>query len=54
MKQAARIAVVRVSRLAVPRAVIMPPMVPPPRPPRAPPSLRWIRMTPTIAVAISR
>ena len=43
MKQPARIAVVRVSRLAVPRAVIMPPMVPPPRPPRAPPSLRWMQ-----------
>ena len=50
----ARIAVVRVSRLAVPRPVMKPPMpceVPMPRPP---PSLRWISTTPISARVTNR
>src|SRR4051812_5895315 len=50
MKIAARMAVVRVSRLAVPRPDMNAPMpweLPMPRPP---PSLRWIRTTPIRAM----
>src|SRR3954463_5108634 len=54
MKITARIAVVRVSRLAVPRPDMNEPMpceLPIPRPP---PSLRWIRTTPISARVTNR
>ena len=54
MKMAAKIAVVRVSRLAVPRPDMNEPMpweVPMPNPP---PSLRWIRTTPISARVTNR
>src|SRR5882672_11013136 len=53
-KAAARIAVVRVSRLWVERPVMKPDMPPPPLMPSPPPSLFWIRMTPIIAMARRR
>lgn len=52
-KAAAKIAVVRVSRLAVERPD-MKPDIPPPPIPRAPPSLFWIRTTAMSATAIMR
>ena len=48
MKRAARIAVTRVSRLDVPRALNILLEAPPPMP-RPPPSLRCMRITPIIA-----
>ena len=54
IKQAAKTAVARVSRLAVPRVVIMPPIVLPPPMPSAPPSLRCNSTTATSAIARSR
>jgi hypothetical protein len=51
---AARTPVVRVSRLAVPRPLISPPMPPPPPMPRPPPSLFCSSTAPTSATAIIR
>jgi hypothetical protein len=52
MKAAARIAVVRVRRLAVERPVMNPDMPPPPPIPRPPPSLFWTSTTPMSVIVI--
>ena len=54
MKMVARMAVARVSRLAVPRPVMNPPMPWDEPIPNPPPSLRWISTTPISASVTNR
>jgi hypothetical protein len=54
IKQAANIAVARVSKFAVPRTLTKPEPLPPPPMPNPPPSLRCRRTTTTKAMAISK